>query len=66
MSTPAEVRHIFHRLWTKAVGTSDYVKAEWKELDWCLEQLLQGRKDVPEATSTPSTAPPRFERKEVV
>lgn len=23
---------LFHRLWTKAVGTKDYVKAEWNEL----------------------------------
>lgn len=25
--------HLFHRLWTKAVGTTGYVKAEWMELD---------------------------------
>jgi len=24
---------IFHRLWTKAVGTHDYDKAEWKRLE---------------------------------
>lgn len=23
---------LFHHLWTKAVGTSDYIKAEWNEL----------------------------------
>ena len=25
-------RALFHRLWSKAVGTSDYVKQEWKDL----------------------------------
>lgn len=26
-------RALFHRLWTKAVGTPDYVKAEWRDLE---------------------------------
>lgn len=27
-------RHeLLHKLWTKAVGTDDYVKAEWKVLE---------------------------------
>ena len=28
--------HLLHHLWTKAVGTPDYVKAEWKELEKCI------------------------------
>lgn len=35
----AEISHIFHKLWTKAVGTEDYVKAEWKELNQVLDEL---------------------------
>ena len=25
--------NLFHRLWTKAVGTKDYDKKEWQELE---------------------------------
>lgn len=25
--------HLFHRLWTKAVGTSTYNKAQWMKLE---------------------------------
>ena len=27
-----ETNLLFHRLWTKAVGSHDYVKREWREL----------------------------------
>jgi hypothetical protein len=27
------LHHLMHRLWTKAVGTVDYSKAEWKRLE---------------------------------
>lgn len=27
-----EIRALFHKLWTKSVGTKDYVKDEWQEL----------------------------------
>ena len=30
------VRALFHRLWTKAVGTPDYEKSEWRTLDGLL------------------------------
>lgn len=30
---PALAWHLFHRLWTKAVGSADYVKQEWCELE---------------------------------
>lgn len=29
----ATTYQLLHRLWTKAVGTADYVKAEWRELE---------------------------------
>lgn len=25
--------YALHRLWTRSVGTSDYVKSDWRELD---------------------------------
>ena len=34
--------HLLHRLWTKAVGTPDYDKREWKELE---SRLIQGSRD---------------------
>ena len=27
-----ELRHLFHTLWTKAVGTDTYAKPEWEAL----------------------------------
>jgi hypothetical protein len=38
---PAEA--MLHRLWTKAVGTPGYVKAEWKVLASWVESRLHGR-----------------------
>lgn len=34
-----DVRSQFHRLWTKAVGTQDYDKGEWKNLVTTLSKL---------------------------
>lgn len=31
-----ELFHLFHTVWTKAVGTQDYVKREWTELSGLL------------------------------
>lgn len=32
--------HVFlHRLWTKAVGTPNYIKAEWRDLDRAINNL---------------------------
>ena len=31
--------HLLHHLWTKAVGTPDYVKAEWVQLERCIVRL---------------------------
>jgi hypothetical protein len=36
----SEIRRLLHVLWTKAVGTSDYNKAEWKQMDHFIEQLI--------------------------
>ena len=32
MTKNDEINALFHRLWTKAVGTPDYDKEEWKTL----------------------------------
>lgn len=37
---PEEVRRLFHALWSKAVGTKSYVKAEWIELDRLLHEEI--------------------------
>jgi hypothetical protein len=35
----ADVHHYLHKLWTKAVGTEDYVKQEWKDFAKLLQSL---------------------------
>jgi hypothetical protein len=45
-----EIHGLFHRLWSKAVGTPDYDKSEWKRFDILLQQNLQ-----PSAASLHST-----------
>jgi len=34
---PLSTHYLMHKLWTKAVGTEDYDKAEWKELEKRIE-----------------------------
>lgn len=38
-TTYREVHMLLHRLWTRAVGTPDYNKADWKVLERLLEDL---------------------------
>jgi len=33
------IYHLFHKLWTKAVGQQEYIKDEWKELTILLSQF---------------------------
>jgi len=37
-SEAKKVARLFHKLWSKAVGTSDYVKSEWIELGIILDK----------------------------
>jgi hypothetical protein len=37
-----EIRRLLHCLWGKAVGTSDYDKREWLDLQEHVEDLLHG------------------------
>ena len=39
--------HLFHRLWTKAVGTPQYRKSEWLELEKRLLDLGRAAHDFP-------------------
>jgi hypothetical protein len=32
-STPGDVNHLFHELWTKAVGAKNYDKSQWLALE---------------------------------
>lgn len=36
--TYEEIQQLFHRLWTRAVGTEGYVKADWKRLGAAIEE----------------------------
>jgi hypothetical protein len=38
-----EIYHLYHVLWTKAVGTQDYDKKEWKKLGELLEKKTNVR-----------------------
>lgn len=41
--TPAqEIHRLLHTLWSKAVGTPDYNKSEWRQLDVLLQQHCKG------------------------
>ena len=37
--TAYDAELLFHRLWTKAVGTKDYDKREWQQLEMYLRKL---------------------------
>lgn len=39
--TRATVHRLLHTLWTRAVGTSTYVKADWTELDNGIRELVR-------------------------
>lgn len=46
--------HLLHHLWTKAVGTSDYVKEEWRQLEaefWNLKRELRDLKEEKQKTA---------------
>lgn len=39
MPLDPKLNAVFHVLWTKAVGTPDYVKAEWQTLEGLILEL---------------------------
>lgn len=39
-----EINSSLHILWTKAVGTKDYVKKEWQNLESLIHKILQKNK----------------------
>ena len=47
MNTQEKIRRQLHILWTKAVGTEKYVKAEWKEMDVLIETLISEARNAP-------------------
>jgi len=36
-----DIHALFHKLWTKAVGTESYVKTEWIELERKIIELVK-------------------------
>lgn len=65
--TDQEIHHLLHTLWTKAVGTADYDKSEWKRLSAFIYEhikpdgLLNRNRQVP---ADPILS--RYERKPVI
>lgn len=49
------IRHLFHRLWTKAVGTDGYIKDDWRRLEPAVE-LVDEIAEYPCARAFPHTA----------
>ncbi len=41
--------NLLHRLWTKAVGTPDYDKSEWKDLEGAILTLGRDLKEAEKA-----------------
>ncbi len=35
-----------HKVWTKAVGTHDYVKEDWRQLEGLIYKLLRDKRDL--------------------
>jgi hypothetical protein len=49
---PLTVDELFHRLWSKAVGTPDYVKGQWRLLGEVLSRGLKPSMKIPEDLKT--------------
>lgn len=63
-----KVHHLFHTLWTKAVGTENYNKNEWKQLGNYLYSLMAvpGSSQKIAETELVVQPPTRFERDPVL
>jgi hypothetical protein len=63
-----EVHGLFHTLWSKAVGTENYNKSEWKQLGNYLYALMEapGASQKIAGTEKEVKPPTRFQRDEVV
>lgn len=51
---------LLHRLWTKAVGTDNYVKAEWMALEKQLTDIARARDSACEMTQAIVDAQARY------
>jgi hypothetical protein len=54
-----ETWHLFHKLWTRAVGTPDYNKKDWQELVWRIDGLPTRHAGEPQTPDSPSGSQPR-------
>ena len=63
-----DVHHLFHTLWTKAVGTDTYNKNEWKQMDAYLYSLLADPNAAQKIVEAERVVQPpsRFEREPVL
>jgi len=61
----SEVHLLLHRLWTRAVGTPGYVKADWKALALVLDELWEestGKTPRLDPEPSPAERPTAWER----
>jgi hypothetical protein len=63
-----DVHHLFHTLWTKAVGTENYNKNEWKQMGAYLYAFLADPKAPQQIAEADRVVQPptRFERDPVL
>lgn len=40
MVDPVAINHLFHKLWTAAVNSPDYIKKDWKQFQKILNAIL--------------------------
>jgi hypothetical protein len=63
-----DVHHLFHTLWTKAVGTERYNKNEWKQMGSYLYSMMESPGASKKIIEAEKVVPPptRFERDPVL
>lgn len=67
MNNDQEIHQLFHTLWTKAVGTADYDKSEWKSLSAFVYEHIKPGSLLNRNRLAPEVAvPSRYERKPVI
>jgi hypothetical protein len=64
--TDREIHYLFHTLWTKAVGTADYDKSEWKRLSDFIYEHIKLSPSRNSSLDPILSRPSRYERKPVI
>lgn len=66
MESDQAIHTLLHTLWTKAVGTADYDKSEWKRMSDFVYSHIDSTKIRVRYQRDPEPRPSRYERKPVI